>query len=75
LKDKWKRPFNLLFAGDDAIHVSSASLEEHLAVVEGQLDNVIRTASSLTVERQGDDWAVAKDLQKEIRSSSAANAA
>jgi hypothetical protein len=44
-----------------------AALEKHLASVEKQLEAVIRMASRLPVEHQEEYWALAQDLQKEIR--------
>jgi hypothetical protein len=45
-----------------------SSLEEHLAVGEEQFDNIIRAASGLPVERQAEYGALAKDFQKQVRS-------
>ena len=43
------------------------SLEKHLAMVEQQLESIIRTASRLPVEEQDKYWSLASDLQREIR--------
>jgi len=43
------------------------SLEKHLAMVEEQLESIIRIASRLPVEQQDEYWALASDLQREIR--------
>ena len=59
--------FSLVFVTDDASDESLGSLEEHLAMVEEQLDSIIRAASRLPAEQQDEYWALAKDLQKEIR--------
>jgi hypothetical protein len=43
------------------------SLEKHLAMVEEQLESIIRIASRLPVEQQDEYWFLASDLQREIR--------
>jgi predicted transglutaminase-like cysteine proteinase len=57
---------NLLQISDDNAELLE-SLEKHLAMVEEQLESVIRKASSLPVEQQDEYWALASDFQKEIR--------
>lgn len=56
---------NLLQIPDDDELLES--LETHLAMVAEQLDSIIRKASRLPVEQQDEYWALAKDLQGEIR--------
>jgi len=43
------------------------SLEKHIAMVEEQLESIIRIAARLPVEQQVEYWALASDLQREIR--------
>lgn len=57
----------VLYTSDRENHEFLGSLEEHLAMVEEQLESIIRMASNLPVEQQDEHWALAKDLQKEIR--------
>ena len=56
-----------VYASDETDTEVLVSLEKHLAMVEEPLESVIRKASSLPLEQQDEYWALATDLQKEIR--------
>jgi hypothetical protein len=58
---------NLKYRSDENETELLGSLEKHLAMVEEQLESIIRIASRLAVEQQDEYWALASDLQREIR--------
>ena len=59
--------FNLMCTLEENDPELLGSLEKHLAMVEEQLESIIRIASRLPVEQQDEYWALASDLQREIR--------
>ena len=59
--------FSLMYTSDENDTELLGSLEKHLATVEEQLKSTIRIASRLPVEQQDEYWALASDLQREIR--------
>ena len=59
--------FNLMCTLEESDPELLGSLEKHLAMVEEQLESIIRKAPRLPVERQDEYWALASDLQREIR--------
>lgn len=58
---------DLLSAADERSPELLRLLEQHLASLEEQLESVIKVASGLPVDQQDKYWALAADLQKEIR--------
>jgi len=59
--------FNLMCTSEENDPELLGSLEKHLAMVEEQLESIIRIASRLPVEQQDEYWTLASDLQREIR--------
>jgi hypothetical protein len=59
--------FHLMRTSDENDTELLGSLEKHVAMVEEQLESIIRTASRLPVEEQDEYWSLASDLQREIR--------
>ena len=59
--------FNLMCTLEENDPELLGSLEKHLAMVEEQLESIIRKAPRLPVERQDEYWALASDLQREVR--------
>ena len=59
--------FNVMYTSDESETELLGSLEKHLAMVEEQLESIIRKASTVAVEQQDEYWALASDLQREIR--------
>jgi hypothetical protein len=59
--------FSLMYTSDENDTELLSSLQKHLAMVEEQLESTIRIASRLPVEKQDEYWALASDLQREIR--------
>lgn len=58
---------SVVYSSDNENQEFLGALEQHLATAEEQLESIIKMASKLPVEEQDDYWALAKDLQKEIR--------
>jgi len=61
------KAFNLTYKSNENDTELLGSLEKHLAMVEEQLESIVRIASRLPVEQQDEYWALASDLQREIR--------
>jgi len=59
--------FDLMFESQENGPELLGSLERHLAMVEEQLESIIRIASRLPLGQQDEYWALASDLQREIR--------
>jgi hypothetical protein len=64
---KMTQAFNLMYTLDEHDTELLGSLENHLAIVEEHLESIIRKAAQLPVEEQDEYWALASDLQREIR--------
>jgi hypothetical protein len=59
--------FNLIYTSNENDAELLGYLEKQLAMIEEQLESTIRIASRLPVEQQDEYWALASDLQREIR--------